>query len=149
MTAQFSERIEMEGKQYSLHSTPLGPWLSEVKPPVRFVATSTACWRGYIGTWRIEQQRLYLIGIEGEAFASGKASYADTPASTRAVTMNDLFPGWPDGVFAHWYSGELRIIRGDLVRYKHQGWMSRFEFEQFLAVEDGVVVAERIVHNTE
>ena len=149
MTAQFSENIEVEGKPYSLHSTPLGPWLSEVKPPVRFVATSTACWRGYIGTWRIEQQRLYLVNLAGEVFTDEKASYADETFRTRTVTMDDLFPGWPDGVFAHWYSGELRIIRGNLVRYKHQGWMSRFEFEQYLTVEAGVVVGERFVHNTE
>ena len=52
-----------------------------------------------------------------------------------------------DGVFAHWFTGELRCTRGKLLKYVHGGYASSYEQDLFIDVVRGVVVAERLVVN--
>jgi len=90
-----------------------------------------------VGTWDIQDSRLYLIDIAG--------SYEDgSPA-----TLESLFPGFPDRVFAHWYSGTLRVPQGELLKYRHMGWASTFERDLLIEVEDGVVKAMQVQTNRE
>ena len=63
------------------------------------------------------------------------------------VTLLDVFPQFPEGLFAHWYSGELRCPRGKLLNYVHGGYMSTYEEDLFIEVQNGVVVGERLVVN--
>ena len=66
MTAQVHEELLYEGKSISLCTEPLALYLKQNK--IRFEASSTACWRGYVGSWQIIEaegaERLYLVGIE-------------------------------------------------------------------------------------
>lgn len=151
MTAQATELINIAGQTHPLCTAPLGPWLAEVQPALAFDVQWTSNWRGYVGHWSIEAapQRdsligasLYLKGIR--ALARFTSDRDEVP---RPVALADLFPGWPDGVLAHWFSGELRVIRSNVVKYKHSGWASLYEFEQFLSVDCGVVVGERFEHH--
>ena len=87
----------------------------------------TALWRGYVGTWEIIDGRLYLIELHGELEGGGAASLATG------------FPGFPDRVFAHWYSGTLRIPQGKMLKYLHMGYGSTYERDLFLEIEKGVV----------
>ncbi len=57
-----------------------------------------------------------------------------TPAS-----LQSIFPGYPDRVFAHWYCGTLRIPQGDRLRYVHGGYLSEYEKDLMLEIEKGVV----------
>jgi hypothetical protein len=61
--------------------------------------------------------------------------------------MEKLFPGYLNGVFAHWYTGELRCPRGALLKYVHGGFHSVYEEDLFLRVQRGVLIDERIVRN--
>jgi hypothetical protein len=56
------------------------------------------------------------------------------------VTLDSLFPGFPERVFAHWYSGVLSIPQGAMTQYVHMGYLSTYERDLFIAVENGVVV---------
>jgi len=65
MTAQIGEKLKFEGRELSMCSEPLGDYFvfSGIDPELEF--TCTALWRGYVGTWEIRDDRLYLIGLKG------------------------------------------------------------------------------------
>lgn len=135
MTAQVAEVLYYKSEELPLRTQPLSTYfiLSETSPAFQFQYTS--CWRSYIGTWEILLDRLYLTGI--------KATYADGTA----VTLGSLFPGFEERVFAHWYSGVLSIPQGKMTKYVHGGYMSRFERDLLLTVENGVVIHTEVREN--
>lgn len=85
---------------------------------------STACGRGYQATWEITGGRFYLVGIRGQYSLIG-----DEP------------------LLADWFTGELRIPEGKLIRYVHGGFGSTFEKETYTRIEQGLVVSSRVVDN--
>lgn len=138
MTAQCSENLIYQGKELRLCAEPLRPFLEFSASTVKFHADCTALWRGYIGTWSIEHDRLYLVALKGSVL---------TDNVLREVGLDALFPDYPDGVFAHWFTGELRCPSGALLNYVHGGFGSTYEKDLFLRVQRGVVLEERIVIN--
>lgn len=138
MTAQSCETLLLRGDKLALCTEPLATYLESSGNPVKFDAEWTSCWRGYTGTWTIEGERLYLVKLEGKS---------RTAAGWVERSLADVFPDYPDGVFAHWYTGELRCPRGKLLQYSHGGYGSRYEQDLFIDVVRGVVVAERLVVN--
>jgi len=136
MTAQIGERLFYEGESLSMCSEPLNDFFTFSGNRLRFARTNTALWRNYVGTWEILNDRLYLIGLD--------ATMRDgSPAS-----LEKVFTGFPDRVFAHWYSGELHVPRGELLRHVHMGYSSIFEKTFILEVTNGVVTGTRIVENS-
>ena len=135
MTAQVSERLFYDRKAVSLRSTPLTPYLQQSGQAGIFQMTNTANWRGYVGTWEIVGDRLYLVALSGR-MKDG------SPASLLAV-----FPDASDRVFAQWYTGTLSIPDGELVQYVHVGFASRYDRDILLEVKDGVVVLRRLRSN--
>ena len=132
MTAQFSELLMLEGKQHSLCSYPLASYFALGGESVAFRASSTALSRGYIGTWEILGQRLYLIRLQGWL-------QDESP-----VSLETVFPGYPQRVFAHWFSGTLRLPQGQLLHYVHGGFGSCYEQDLLIDVTRGVVTAKRV-----
>jgi hypothetical protein len=63
--------------------------------------------------------------------------------------LESLFPGFAQRVFAHWYSGTLRVPQGELLKYRHMGWASTFESDLLIEVEDGIVKGMQVQHNRE
>ena len=49
------------GKDYIIETEPLYPYLKSKQ--ISFIALHTACWRGYMGDWLIENDKLYLVGL--------------------------------------------------------------------------------------
>ena len=138
MTAQMTEHLIYKGEKLSLCEEPLRNYLETIRKDFKFQAPSTALWRGYIGTWSIENGRLYLIKLRG---------FVSESEEREEVTLKDLFPDFPDGVFAHWYTGEMRCPKGGLIDYVHGGYASTYEQDLFINVEKGVVLSERVVEN--
>lgn len=140
MTAQFAECLIYQGEELTMCSEPLGPFLEFSASTVKFDARCTALWRGYVGTWTIENDRLYLVKLCG---------YVDDAVNCEVleVGLEVLFPDYPDGVFAHWFTGELRCPGGALLHYVHGGYGSTYENDLFLRVQRGVVLEERAVFN--
>jgi len=101
----------------------------------RFESNCTALWRGYVGSWEIVDDRLYLVGLSGTIEGGADA------------TLATIFPDFPDRVFAHWYSGTIRIPQGKQLEYVHMGYGSTFERDLFLDIERGVIMATRVRHN--
>ena len=92
MTAQISERLHYQGKEYRLTSCPLDEYFGLAHIDSPFASTCTALWRGYIGHWEIVNDRLYLIKLT--------INFPDDDD----VSLEIIFPGYPDRVFAHWFS---------------------------------------------
>jgi hypothetical protein len=138
MTAQFTEKIILNGQKRSLCTDPLESFfeMSGMQRP-EFRETCTALWRGYVGTWEMLADRLYLVDLNG------------TLRGGKVAKMTLIFPDFPDRVFAHWYSGVLRIPMGKLLRYVHGGYGSVYERDQFITVKKGIAVSTSLVVNGE
>ncbi len=132
MTAQIHERLYLNGR---LTSMACEPDLPENHPRVvaatdeeiamaRGDVFSTACWREYLGTWKIKDGKFYLLRVEGKCKLVGTKP-----------------------LFADWYSGILIVPHGELLEYVHAGYASVFEKETQILVENGLVVASRTIDN--
>jgi len=135
MTAQAAEILHYKGRELDLCAEPLDLYLANNDIKFDSESISTACWRGYIGEWLIENRRLYLIGIN---------NMDDEP-----IALSKIFPDNPKRVFAHWVTGELRCPEGKLLNYIHMGYASLHERDLFLEFRQGELIAERLVYNGE
>lgn len=137
MTAQTPEKILLDGEMLDLCTEPLGHYFYFAGARPDFAAGYTSCWRCYVGTWEIRDGRLYLIGIS--------AKYYDGSP----VKLEDIFPGYPDRVFAHWFTGILRCPRGNMLAYEHMGYGSVFEEDILLYIKQGVLMSRAVKTNDE
>lgn len=100
MTAQIPERLSYEGREVAMATTPLSDYFGYGGKPVRFGQPNTALWRGYVGEWEVIGNRLYLVGLDG-VLENGAQ-----------VNLGTVFPGYEERVFAHWYTGTIRVPEG-------------------------------------
>ena len=136
MTAQVGEILLIDGEQHEMFNEPLRFWFALSGVPSPFLGNSSACWRGYVGTWEIAGDRLYLVRLEGNLL------------DDESVSIETIFPGWPNRVFAHWYTGTLTVPLGDMLHYEHIGYGRLHEETLFIDIERGVVTGLRQVKNS-
>lgn len=127
MTAQIGENLLFRGESVTLYADPLANYflMGGRKPDFAVIVTSLR--RGYVGSWEIVDGRLYLVELRGQLMDGS------------AATLETVFPEHPRRVFAHWYSGTLRVPRGELLRCSHGGWGSVYERDTMLVFERGVM----------
>lgn len=135
MTAQIPERLRYMGEEHAMCADPLGAYFAQGGEDPGFESNCTALWRGYVGSWEIVEDRLYLVELGGTLKDGSEASLAT------------VFPGFPDRVFAHWYSGTIRIPQGKLLEYVHMGYASTYERDLLLEIDKGVLSKSSIRHN--
>jgi len=135
MTAQISEKLLFEGEKHAMCTNPLGDYSALGGELPRFASNCTALWRGYVGTWEIINDRLYLIELNGE-LESGQDADLET-----------VFPGYGQRVFAHWYSGVIRLPQGKMLEYIHMGYGSTYERDLLLEFEKGVLISRHVKVN--
>ena len=81
---------------------------------------STACWRGYIGTWELKNRQLYLVELLSRRYAL----LDDTP------------------IFANWYTGRLIMILGEILKKSTFRNQSIYEYTLTIMIERGVQIDE-------
>ena len=128
MTAQASEILIIDNEEYYMFSEPLEPYLNARKEKVKFDFKTTGCWRGYIGTWKLENEKLYLIDLEG-------TKYDKELKAHKEVGMEYLFPN-QEAVFVNWFSGQLEIPDGEMLMESS----TDFKDILFLKFNKGVLV---------
>jgi hypothetical protein len=101
LTIQAGDILSYNGEKTTIATEPLKPYL-KTRSDVSFIYKSTALVRGYIGTWKIRNTKLYLISLLGFVNNNEK------------VDLNYLFPNKTE-VFADWFSGNIRIHEGELL----------------------------------
>lgn len=162
-TAQQPDIIIYEGKNSLLFSNPLESYY-KTKPRPNFYSPHTANWRGYIATWEIDQDILYLKDIEAwidygipniwEQKIDEKGvihrylmNKTGGQRDIRKAGLHDLFPN-EDRVKASWFTGQLRIPQGKELKYIHMGYESAYEQDIILTIEAGRVITQKTVDNT-
>ena len=125
MTTQVKERIIIDGEKYPLLnalSLPEGDSIIQHKKGL--IEKSTNCWRGYVGTWEIKADKLYLI-----EFNSG---------------MYDVLTNLP--ILADWITGIGKVATGE-VKASSDWDMESYETEMHLTFENGLVVKTENIKN--
>jgi hypothetical protein len=153
-TKQQTEKILYKGQEYRLANVPLERFFDANHPkPADFLQTRTNNWRGYIGTWEIEDKQLYLKSL-------GRYS-SKLPEES---LFSKIFKQEPP-IKATWYTGALRIPQGQFLRWVHTRFYSIHENEYlhagfqranvfwiyekdiYLRVEKGNIISEHLVDN--
>ena len=131
MTTQSTENLIYRNEMLDMADYPLSTSPNLARVSKKLMVTLTCCWRSYIGTWEIDDNRLYLIKID--------ATFKDNTK----VEMTDLFPDSPDRVFADWFSGQVVCNCGDLIDFDEQ----IYEEDLILTFKNGVLVKEKTINN--
>ena len=134
MTIQARDRLSHNGKKTTIATEPLKPYL-ETRSDVSFIFKSTALVRGYIGTWKIKNKKLYLVSLIGFIESNEK------------VDLEYLFPNKTE-VFADWFSGDIRIPQGKLHEKINLGYESVFEKDLIFTFNEGILISETVKDNT-
>jgi len=138
-TAQIPEKIVYEGTEGFLFTNPLETYFTKDNPRPEFAAPHTACWRGYVGSWEIREDTLYLTDL--------KAWMRDEEGKAAPVEFERIFPGKTKPMKADWFTGTLRIPRGKPIRYVHMGYLTVYEYDVFLRVDAGKVIDRQTIDN--
>jgi hypothetical protein len=120
------------GRRRDLMATPLEAYFERTERP-DFNCSFSACWRGYIATWRLVDGRLFLVHLKPAMDEGTKLS------------VGTLFPGHGRRVFASWFTGRLRIPEGRCLAFMDGGFMNAYERETLVTVAKGVAVETRVL----
>jgi hypothetical protein len=148
-TSQQPDILIYKNKTYDLFANPLESFYKNEKDRphfrVRPDVMSTGNWRGYVASWKIEDDHLYLIKLDAWICRGWNENRC------QKVNLRRLFgKRYRDGkVLANWFTGVLTMPKGKLLQYVHMGYGSVYEGEITLEVESGHVVAESMVDNTQ
>lgn len=103
----------------------------KLKPQMRL--PNTSCWRGYIATWEIIDNVLYLNDI-----------IFNTPEGD--VGLDYVFPESTGKIKANWHTGELKISFGNRLK-TFRGYDPLYEADLFLSIKKGNVISHRYKAN--
>lgn len=149
-TAQYPDRLIYLSADRDLFTNPLESYYkdaSKERPQfmIKPFTMSSANWRGYIATWEIADDKLYLNKVE-----SWLCDGATTKDECKQVQLVVLFSDKviSGRVLADWFSGELRVLDGKQIMYVHMGYGSVYERDLIFQVANGVVTGPRIIDNT-
>jgi hypothetical protein len=137
MAAQLPDFIIINKEKTGLYSNPLELfWTARKKRRPSFVTTED-CKRGYVATWEIHNKQLYLKDIEGTV----ERHFLFFKLKPKAYTMKNIFSKYRGrAIKAKWFSGKLRVPRGNMTAYDHNDYNSRFEMEVIITVDRGEVI---------
>ena len=125
MTTQVKERIIIDGEKYPLlNALSLPKDDTKIKHKEGPISTRTSCWRGYVGTWEIKDDKLYL-----NEFSSGKY---------------DVLVNLP--ILADWISGTAKVATGE-VKASSSWDIETYETETHLTFENGLLVKTENIKN--
>lgn len=162
-TAQIPDIIIYKGDTLSLFDCPLEfyPDKEFLNPKGLFGSRGcffTACWRNYIATWEIVDDKLYLKQIRNACYptelksvsVSYKSGVENDSIGCEYADLNTLFPGkYKNGrVLADWVNGQMYSPRGKLMYYIHDGFQSIYENELEFSFKDGLLVNIREFDNS-
>lgn len=133
-TTQHPDKIIYNGEKHRLHSNPLEVYFEKYpdKRPQSDI-TSTALWRGYIATFNVIDNQLFLKDIE--------IQYQDTTCEESdnfkwKSVINEVFPNQKD-IKIDWLTGLLVMPHGKLVNYVQMGYGSTYEEYILLEIDKG------------
>lgn len=148
-TSQDPDVLILDGKTYDLYANPLESYYGEGWRPAFWFAPNTVNsgnWRGYVATWEIINDSLYLTKINSW-FCNKRIR---TRSGCRRVTLRDLFgvKVVNGRVAATWSYDELRVPDGKEIEYVHMGYGSVYERDIIFGVDAGKILKREVIDNT-
>lgn len=132
-TSQFGDILIYKNDTVSIFSNPLEAYFEKKGERTihghEMEGLCTALWRGYVATWEIKNDSLFLIRIQTDYCS-------DSPTD---LDINKEFKS--NKVFAHWFTGNIRSQLGEMLSYMHAGYGSVYEKEQFFQIKAGAITA--------
>lgn len=125
MTMQVSERLILDGQELSMNDSDYYPKLPENDLRIINVHSRgicSDCWRKYIGTWKIEDNKLYLVNLEW-----GFKLKNETP------------------ILADWFTGMLKASQGKVI--EDYEFYQVFEYELHIKINAGKVTNLEVIDN--
>lgn len=149
LTGEPEDDFLYNGKSYGCIAGCPSIKLPEDKP-VKFKDPSgyfnSAFYPAYTCKWKIENGKLYLIGLTGTIVNpdSGKSNDTD---DYKSIDLNYLYPEQKE-VFAEWYSGKISLVSGfyEIIRYSKNGKRT-FPKVLHLTIENGRIINEEMEYN--
>jgi len=134
MCQQASEVLTYQGVIYHIGERPLEQYLKKNK--IEFYPTISVCWRGYVGTWKVGENKLYLTSLSANLIGSVK------------VGLDFLFQSQTE-VFADWFSGFLCLPQGEIIGQVYNSTFTTPVFEEsiILTFENGSLVSKKTIKN--
>lgn len=149
-SAKSGDVILLDGEEWTLLGKPLESDSLMLADFLAFLPEqeiiSTANWAGYTAHWEIYKEQLYLRKVEMDRRKPGPQSEIQ-PVAIDGVEEHFAAYKTPNGICASWFSGELRLGRGGIVRYFHYGFDRNLEEECILTIFEGKVTSKKFYKN--
>jgi hypothetical protein len=146
MTAQVPDWLNYQGEKHRLYSNPLESYFNEEHPRPDFCGPfGSNNWRRYVAAWEIEDETLYLVSVSG--FISITPTIVTGSDNVKEVELKDLFPWASDRVKATWFTGELRVPRGEQIEHVDGGYPGMYEEDLLLTFAEGKLVRTEVRDN--
>jgi hypothetical protein len=134
-TAQYPDKIFYNGKKYALHTNPMEEYFKRFpdrKPKSGII--SSALWRGYVATFEISDNSLFLKDVEIEVSkeTGDKRSFETEWKSVLPEVVPDN-----KKLKIDWFTGLLVLPYGEVVNYVHMGYGSTYENYILLEIDKG------------
>ncbi len=138
-TGQFAERIIIGQDTLGMLACPIDAdtvLRRKVSQRIERAGIVTGLWRKYIGTWRLEEGQLYLEKLE--------------TWDKDIIDLGGIFDAYRENgrIAARWFSGDIRVVRGECVYYKHMGFDRHYEHETIYTLRRGRVVSNKEKRNS-
>jgi hypothetical protein len=145
-TSQTPDKIWIGNIEYNLFCNPLEMYLT-IHPDRRMHGDvrSSALWREYIATFRIDDNALYIVDVvvlkgneksNGEHETISESAFKKTFGSEKPCKYEE-------------YSGLLVIPTGELVQYIHMGYASLYSNYKIVFMKNGKVLKEENLSDKE
>lgn len=100
---------------------------------------STACWRGYVAYWELENDSLFLKKIT--------SCIEDCSEDDKDANLFSMFG--ENRPFASWYTGTLTVPIGEVFYGSSMGYDAVYECEDKMQVDNGVLQSTYQISNNE
>ncbi len=143
-TAQDGDVIYIDGTKWVLLGKPvyadsvLSRELKAALPERRGI--TTANWAGYTACWSLQKGKLYLDSIRYQVY-DGSAPLGRTEFLS-SDTLLRVFKKYADRngrIVAKWLDDEIRVAKGKMLYYVHDGYMRNYENERLISIKHGQV----------
>lgn len=146
-TSWLGDIIYIDGEKYELCDYPLcldsllNQRIMDILPEGAY---SPLSWQGYVATWEVHNNVIYLNHIKAEMGTSKEDFVLSND------TLRKLFPEYVNhyGIEAKWFNKKTRAIRGKLLRCTSAlGFDKNYSEECFLTFENGKLTDKQFFQN--
>ena len=146
-TAQFPDKLIYNGVIYNLTVNPMELYFNnnpDKRPRPNVI--SSALWRGYIATFEIIQNELWVVDI---IINVSTFDYENRRFTNEYESVIQECLDGRDRMKLDWFNGVLVLPQGKIVEYVHMGYDSIYENYILIAIGNGSYIRDFNLNNTQ